>query len=101
MHKVHQRCTELIERTDKELSGAVTLMLLAAQENLPPVPDNVKFRVLIIGRANSGKTSVLQRVFDTTESPEVYKVGPTSEVRGSFLSMMVDRDDPASAAPRA
>jgi len=36
----------------------------------------VKFRVLIIGRANAGKTSILQRVCDTTESPEIYRVGP-------------------------
>ncbi|KXN82137.1 hypothetical protein AN958_03191 [Leucoagaricus sp. SymC.cos] len=35
-------------------------------------PD-IKFRVLIIGRANAGKTSILQRVCDTTESPEIYR----------------------------
>ena len=35
---------------------------------------NVKFRVLIIGRANAGKTSILQRVCDTTESPQIYRV---------------------------
>ena len=33
------------------------------------------FRVLVIGRANAGKTSLLQRVCDTTDSPEVYRVG--------------------------
>ncbi|KIM30905.1 hypothetical protein M408DRAFT_65389 [Serendipita vermifera MAFF 305830] len=31
-----------------------------------------KFRILIIGRANAGKTTVLKRVCDTTEEPEVY-----------------------------
>ena len=41
----------------------------------PPVP-NVQFRVLIIGRANAGKTSILQNVCDTTESPEIYRSGP-------------------------
>jgi GTPase SAR1 family protein len=40
---------------------------------LPRVPRDIKFRVLIIGRANAGKTSILQRVCDTTESPEVYR----------------------------
>ena len=40
----------------------------------PHIP-NVQFRVLIIGRANAGKTSILQKVCDTTESPEVYRVG--------------------------
>ena len=45
---------------------------------------NIQFRVLIIGRANAGKTSVLQRVCDTTESPKVYRVdrsGRRSQVR--------------------
>ena len=34
---------------------------------------NFQFRVLIIGRANAGKTSILQRVCETTESPTVYR----------------------------
>ena len=48
------------------------------------VPD-IKFRVLIIGRANAGKTSILQRVCDTTESPTIYRRGKyweREEVRG-------------------
>ena len=46
------------------------------------LPD-VKFRVLIVGRANAGKTSILQRVCDTTESPITYVViaGGRREVR--------------------
>jgi GTPase SAR1 family protein len=40
---------------------------------LPKAP-NVQFRVLVIGKANAGKTSILQRVCDTTESPEIYSV---------------------------
>jgi hypothetical protein len=47
-----------------------------AEQFLPEVPDDLKFRVLIIGRANAGKTSILQRVCDTTESPEIYRHGP-------------------------
>ncbi|KIN98699.1 hypothetical protein M404DRAFT_157210 [Pisolithus tinctorius Marx 270] len=42
-----------------------------------PLRDAVrrlKFRVLIIGRANAGKTSILQRVCETTESPKIYRV---------------------------
>ncbi|KAJ7897569.1 hypothetical protein B0H14DRAFT_2332481 [Mycena olivaceomarginata] len=42
----------------------------AARRRLP----NVRFRVLIAGRANAGKTSILQRVCDTTESPKTYRV---------------------------
>ncbi|KAJ7744417.1 GTP-binding protein [Mycena metata] len=50
-----------------------------ARRRLP----NVKFRVLIVGRANAGKTSILQRVCDTTESPKTYKVteGGRREIR--------------------
>ena len=46
---------------------------------------NIQFRVLVIGRANAGKTSILQRVCDTTESPMIYrqgKDGEWGEVRG-------------------
>ncbi|KAH9047168.1 hypothetical protein EDB84DRAFT_1575478 [Lactarius hengduanensis] len=35
----------------------------------------IKFRVLIIGRANAGKTSILQRVCETTESPSISQGG--------------------------
>ena len=31
-----------------------------------------RFRVLIIGRANAGKTTVLQRICNSTEDPEIY-----------------------------
>ncbi|KAH8985923.1 hypothetical protein EDB86DRAFT_2809902 [Lactarius hatsudake] len=33
----------------------------------------IRFRVLIIGRANAGKTTILQRVCDTTGSPIIYR----------------------------
>ena len=39
----------------------------------------VPFRVLIIGRANAGKTSILQRVCETTESPMIYRRREGSE----------------------
>ena len=43
------------------------------------IPD-IQFRVLIIGRANAGKTSILQRVCDTTESPTIYRWGEDGEM---------------------
>ena len=43
----------------------------------------VRFRVLIIGRANAGKTSILQRICETTESPVIYR--GWKEVRGPTL----------------
>ena len=42
------------------------------QQPRRPIP-NIRFRVLIIGRANAGKTSILQRVCDTTDSPIIYR----------------------------
>jgi GTPase SAR1 family protein len=40
----------------------------------------IQFRVLVVGRANAGKTSILQRVCETTESPTIYR--GDEEVRG-------------------
>ena len=31
-----------------------------------------RFRILIIGRANAGKTTILQRVCNTTEQPKIF-----------------------------
>ena len=52
------------------------------------LPEGLRFRVLIIGRANAGKTSILQRVCETTESPTVYRElavqDASEEARGDF-----------------
>ena len=40
-------------------------------QRVPKIP----FRVLIMGRANAGKTTILQRVCETTESPIIYREG--------------------------
>ena len=46
----------------------------------------IQFRVLIIGRANAGKTSILQRVCETTESPAIRRRQDGQEVHGpTFL----------------
>ena len=56
------------------------------KQTLREVPE-LQFRVLIIGRANAGKTSILQRVCETTDSPFIYR--ETEEgielVRGSNI----------------
>jgi hypothetical protein len=36
---------------------------------------DLQFRVLIIGTANAGKTTILQRVCNTTESAHIYRNG--------------------------
>jgi GTPase SAR1 family protein len=43
------------------------------------IMPGLKFRVLVLGRANAGKTTILQRVCETTESPKIYRGG--KEVR--------------------
>ena len=54
------------------------------QQTRRRIPE-IRFRVLIVGRANAGKTSILQRVCETTESPIIYR--GDEEVRGpTFLS---------------
>ena len=50
---------------------------------LPPI----RFRVLVIGRANAGKTLILQRVCETTESPTTYRGG--KKVRGPRFCVRV------------
>ncbi|KAH9023613.1 hypothetical protein EDB85DRAFT_309695 [Lactarius pseudohatsudake] len=56
------------------------------------IPE-VQFRVLIIGRANAGKTSILQRICETTESPVIYRgkemveLDPSMDVSGSGTSL--------------
>ena len=48
---------------------------------------NFQFRVLIIGRANAGKTSILQRVCETTQSPTIYR--GNEEVRGPSFCLRI------------
>ena len=50
-------------------------------EQTPRRIPEFQFRVLVMGRANAGKTSILQRVCDTTESPTIYR--GKEEVRGT------------------
>jgi hypothetical protein len=68
-----------------------------AQQILPELPDHIspRFRVLIIGRANAGKTSILQRVCDTTESPEIYRLGRWGNLERVRFSLPI-----LSARPR-
>ncbi|KAF8127827.1 GTP-binding protein [Boletus edulis] len=47
-----------------------------------------RFRILIVGRANAGKTTILQKICNTTENPEIYdgdgnKIDP-SQIEGSM-----------------
>ena len=53
----------------------VTTMSAASMSNSNPYDLREKytrFRILVIGRANAGKTTLLQRVCNTTEDPCIY-----------------------------
>jgi GTPase SAR1 family protein len=76
------RSGDTLSRSDM-VSGRV----MDARQDLPRIARDIKFRVLIIGRANAGKTSILQRVCDTTEDPEIYRRDPqghSERVRSRF-----------------
>jgi GTP-binding protein EngB required for normal cell division len=56
-------------------SHAVSLYLTPTMSVLDPYELRAKytrFRILVIGRANAGKTTLLQRVCNTTEDPCIY-----------------------------
>jgi len=62
------------------INGMATDHSLGADDMLCMDPKTVRkhfdrigcFRILVIGRSNAGKTTVLQRVCNTTELPEVF-----------------------------
>ena len=62
------------------INGMVTDHSLGADDMLHMDPKTVRehfdrigrFRILVIGRSNAGKTTLLQRVCNTTELPEVF-----------------------------
>ena len=67
----------------------------------PQIPE-IWFQVLIIGRANAGKTSILQRICETTESPIVRKRTKGachSEVCGQPFCLQVWYDDSEATNP--
>ena len=59
----------------------------------------IKFRVLIIGRANAGKTSILQKVCDTTKSPVIYRGTGGGRKRFCYSADFVSRLDPIKLDP--
>jgi len=55
------------------MSSRKQLETPAANERLRKIRGVcLQFRILIIGRANAGKTTILQRVCKTTEDPEIF-----------------------------
>ncbi len=71
----------------RSVSSTDTSSIDTKQRRFP----NIQFRVLIIGRANAGKTTILQRVCDTTESPTIYRRngdGEREQVRPGGLTIL-------------
>ncbi|KAF8152418.1 hypothetical protein B0H34DRAFT_800853 [Crassisporium funariophilum] len=74
-------------------NSSSTVPVLATDRKL--LAKYTRFRILVIGRANAGKTTLLNRVCNTTEEPSIYDedknlLEPTSErgihdVRRSFV----------------
>ena len=64
----------IVNHRSGSINHLATLLLrtMAAEQTRQQVPK-IPFRVLIIGRANAGKTSILQRVCETTDSPIIYR----------------------------
>ncbi|KAI5984576.1 hypothetical protein F5J12DRAFT_729308 [Pisolithus orientalis] len=55
-----------------------------AKKQIDRIP---RFRILIMGRANAGKTIALQRVCNTTDQPEIFD-GNGEKVRGAHIKLM-------------
>jgi len=73
---IRQHCDQRMGQDVSKSSRSDTVSTrraMDAEQNLPRVLHNLTFRVLVIGRANAGKTSILQRICDTTEGPDVYR----------------------------
>jgi len=59
-----------------------------------------RFRILVVGRANAGKTTLLQRICNTTENPEIFdgagnKVNTASCATSESLTDQSDQIDAA------
>ena len=64
------------------ISDAITISRTRPEQYVNPERQRIRaehlrrntrrFRVLIIGRANAGKTTILQRVCNTTEQPKIF-----------------------------
>ncbi|KAH9012451.1 hypothetical protein EDB84DRAFT_1405616 [Lactarius hengduanensis] len=75
--KLHHKSSKINVRSDE-----ITSISDSSRPNTgSPIDSNkshrqlpmIKFRVLIVGRADAGKTSILQRVCDTTDSPVIFR----------------------------
>jgi hypothetical protein len=78
--EIDARRDEITSISSSCLPNSVSQMGTTNPHRLPP---KINFRVLIIGRANAGKTSILQKVCNATDSPVVWR--GDEEVRSLFI----------------
>ena len=90
---ISRRSRTTPSRTTAQSHAARTPESYPAQFHTTPTSEGhpqlplIRFRVLVIGRANAGKTSILQRICETTESPTIYR--GNKEVRGPSFCLQV------------
>ncbi|KAJ8586809.1 hypothetical protein M405DRAFT_935146, partial [Rhizopogon salebrosus TDB-379] len=51
-----------------------------------------RFRILVMGRANAGKTTLLQKVCNTAEKPEIFD-GKGKKIDADVVKSSVDRGE--------
>ena len=51
-----------------------------------------RFRILVIGRANAGKTTILKRICNSTENPEIFD-NQGNKVRSYFMLLILQSTD--------
>ncbi|KAJ7714612.1 GTP-binding protein [Mycena metata] len=91
MDQAFTRLKEKVSRVWHSRKSSKPSAKLSVEESIRLRAKCGHFRVLVIGRANAGKTTLLKRVCDTIEDPEIYdpdgnkidpKVIEASESRG-------------------
>jgi len=65
---------DALKPVEDDSPAANSIAPMGTKQTCRIIPD-LQFRVLVLGRANAGKTSILQRVCETTESPKIYRGG--------------------------
>jgi hypothetical protein len=76
---------KLINRSTTTLALITPMATEQTRRRIPKFP----FRVLVIGRANAGKTTILQRICETTQSPTVYRGWGDEEVRSPSFCLKI------------
>ena len=80
----HQRYRKYTSCT---LPPTATTTMSALQEAFDARLKYTHFRILVIGRANAGKTTLLKRVCNTDEEPCIYDEGKNNLVSASSISV--------------